>query len=418
MKSKIKDIEILRDLAKQFFEAANHESQNAKRKLWSDLNSLKSRQVPVYILDPQGILREVFSESDFKCEDELFRVYEKWLRLWLYRLTFNDDCIPEPWITVGAEYKEGAQDWRNWGFKPEETRYISETLAFQMPDAPIKTPKDLEKLAAGIGVIDDIKSTEKINKLTDAIGDIIPVIPDFYPPKVGGLSYTLAYLLGPEQMMYQFYDNPEMVHKLSRIISDASLKICADAEKSERFTNCNSTFIGNPQIQAPPYTHELPNPGKYQPVSMKQHWIYDCAQEFEGAGPEIFNEFLIEYQKPIYEQFGLSAYGCCENLTKKIKYLKRIKNLRRVAVTPWADCEDCAKQLKDKYVISWRPHPAEMVTTGFDPELITRIIKNAKEIFDRYNCFWEINLKDFISVENDRDRLSNWVKVARRALES
>ena len=44
---KTKDIEILRDLAKQLIEMATDEKQNEKRKLWSDFNSMKSRQVPV-----------------------------------------------------------------------------------------------------------------------------------------------------------------------------------------------------------------------------------------------------------------------------------------------------------------------------------------------------------------------------------
>jgi hypothetical protein len=417
IKNNKNDIKILRDLAKQLIETASHEKQNEKRRLWSDFNSLKTRRVPVYILDPQGIMREILPESELKCKDLFFRTYEKWLRLWLYRSDFGDDFIPEPWISVRAEYKNGEPDWQTWGFKPGETRYIAETLAFEMPDPPIKTERDLAGVAAGIGAADEEKTSEKINILTDAVGDIIPVIPDFYPPKIGGLSYALAYLLGSEQMMYQFYDNPEMVHKLCKILSDASLGICGEAEKAGRLTNCDCTFIGNPQIQAMPYSHELPNPGERRAVSMKEHWIYDCAQEFEGTGPEIFNEFLIEYQKPVYEKFGLTAYGCCENLTKKIKYLKRIKNLRRVAVTPWADYEECAKQLEDKYIVSWRPHPAEMVTNGFDPERVARLVKEAKEIFDRYNCFWEINLKDFITVDYDRGRLARWVEVVRGALE-
>ena len=150
---------------------------------------------------------------------------------------------------------------------------------------------------------------------------------------------------------------------------------------------------------------------------MNEHWIYDCAQEFEGVGPEMFDEFLIEYEKPIYERFALTAYGCCENLDRKIKYLKRINNLRRIAVTPWADDEECAKQVEDKYIISWRPHPTEMVGPGSNEELITERVKKAREIFERYGCFWEVNLKDFLTVERDPDRLRNWVKTVRKALE-
>jgi hypothetical protein len=115
--------------------------------------------------------------------------------------------------------------------------------------------------------------------------------------------------------------------------------------------------------------------------------------------------------------FGLVSYGCCENLTEKLPVLTRINNLRRVAVVPWADKEKCAATLTDKYVISWRPLPSEMVTNDFDAARVTRIVREAREVFERYNCVWEVNLKDFLSVGHDPDRLNLWVQAVRRGLE-
>jgi len=40
--------------------------------------------------------------------------------------------------------------------------------------------------------------------------------------------------------------------------------------------------------------------------------------------------------------------------------LRPIKNLRNIAVTPVADVQVCAEQIKDDYVISWRPNPTEL----------------------------------------------------------
>jgi len=45
------DIQILRELAKQTMEVAHQDIQNERRELWSDFNSMKTRRVPVYILD-------------------------------------------------------------------------------------------------------------------------------------------------------------------------------------------------------------------------------------------------------------------------------------------------------------------------------------------------------------------------------
>ena len=410
------DIQILRELAKQTMEVAHQDIQNDRRELWSDFNSMKTRCVPVYILDPQGIWHELFTDSVLKCENGLFRQYERWLRLQLYHASFGDDYIIEPWITSTPVYKDDGTHWGSWGFTYEMER-IHETLAYRMKEPPVKSPADLSKLVTHIGEIDTEATENKINALKEAFGDIMPVVPDMYPPKIANLVSVLSRLLGPHEIMYQMYDQPEMVHELCERISNASLKICEDAEKAGLFSNCDSTFMGNPQIQAMPYCRELPVPGERKTVSMKEHWIYDCAQEFEGVSPEMFDEFIIDYQKPIYEKFGLTAFGCCESLEQKIKCLKRINNLRRIAVTPWANDEGCAEQIGDKYIISWRPNPAEMVAVDFDPERIRRIIRQAKSVFDRYGCYWEINLKDFITVNHDKDRLAKWVKTARETLE-
>ena len=411
------DVLVLRELAKQTMEIASQDVQNERRALWRDFNSLRTYRVPVYILDPHCMWREVFSEKELRCEDELFRRYENWLRLKLYHSSFGDDFIVEPWITVTPEYSDAnPPDWLTWGVHIDIER-LADTLAMYFHDAPVETPDDLQKLIPPRGIIDREATARKKSMLEDAVGDILPVVSDNYPPAVCGLAYTLSYLLGPEKMLYQLHDQPDMVHEICRMVMDNSMKICDEAEKNGLFSNCDTTFLGNPQIQAMPYCHELPEPGPRRTVSISQHWIYDCSQEFECVGPEMWNEFVLSYQAPIYERFGLTAYGCCEGLTGKIPYLKRLKNLRRVAVTPWADDEACAAQLEDKYVVSWRPNPAEMVMQGFDPERIKRVIRRAKEIYESHGCHWEINLKDFISVEYDRDRLRNWVRVAREALE-
>ena len=410
-----KDIHILRELAKQTMEIANQDVHDERRALWRDFNSLRTHRVPVYVLDPQGMWREVFSEKELECEDGFFRHYENWLKLQLYHASFGDDFIVEPWITVRPTYSNTAPDWQTWGV-PISLERIQETMAYHMIDHPIASPRDLGKLIAPMGVIDREKTQNQIDMLEEAVGDIIGVVPDFYPVGVCNLSYTLSYLLGPEQMLYQMYDQPGLVHELSKIISENSLKVCDEAEKQGLFSNCDQSFLGNPGIQAMPYCHELPEPGPRQAIPMNRHWIYDCSQEFEGVGPDMFEEFVLQYQRPIYEKFGLTAYGCCENLTKKIPYLKKIRNLRRVAVTPWADDNECAGQLGEQYVISWRPNPAEMIT-GFDRDRVKKIVKRAKNIYESHQCHWEINLKDFITVENDRERLKNWVTAVREALE-
>ena len=86
-------------------------------------------------------------------------------------------------------------------------------------------------------------------------------------------------------------------------------------------------------------------------------------------------EFLLQYQLPILRQFGLAAYGCCEDLTRKIGMLRKIPNLRRIAVSPFADVARCAEQIGRDYVLSYRPSPSDMVGYGFNPERVRAILR-------------------------------------------
>ena len=70
---------------------------------------------------------------------------------------------------------------------------------------------------------------------------------------------------------------------------------------------------------------------------------------------------MLRSQQPIIENFGLAAYGCCENLTDKIHLLRCIRNLRMIAVTPVADVRRCAEQIGADYVFSWQDNPADIV---------------------------------------------------------
>lgn len=118
---------------------------------------------------------------------------------------------------------------------------------------------------------------------------------------------------------------------------------------------------------------------------------------------------------PIMEQFGRVAYGCCEDLTRKIDMLRQLKNLRRIAVTPWADVASCARQIEDRYVLSWRPNPSAMVCTGFDPDRVRKILRDGLDACE--GCHVDILLKDIQTVAGDAQRLKDWTGLAKHVIE-
>jgi len=123
---------------------------------------------------------------------------------------------------------------------------------------------------------------------------------------------------------------------------------------------------------------------------------------------------MLQYQIPIMSHFGLTAYGCCEDLTHKIDMLRQIPNLRRIAVALTADVARCAEQIGTDYVFSYRPSPADMVSYGYDPDRIRRILR--RDLGVCHDCHVDITLKDVQTVQGDPDRVRNWVRITREVI--
>jgi hypothetical protein len=126
-------------------------------------------------------------------------------------------------------------------------------------------------------------------------------------------------------------------------------------------------------------------------------------------------EFLLRHQLPIMQQFGLVAYGCCEDLTEKITMLRQIPNLRRIAVSPFADVRRCAEQIGRDYVFSYRPSPTDMVGYGLDEAHVRQLLH--QDLQDCRDCCVDITLKDVETVESDPQRVKNWVALCRQVID-
>ena len=121
-------------------------------------------------------------------------------------------------------------------------------------------------------------------------------------------------------------------------------------------------------------------------------WGYTQAQEFSEVSPECHEEFVLPYQEPIAARFGLNSYGCCEGNDRKwMNIIRRIPRLREVSVSHAANLETAAEKLKDRYVLSWKPHPVTMIASH-DEDLIRRELRKG---FDRLKgCCSIVCLRD------------------------
>ncbi len=401
------DISILRDLAQKYIEMCNSEQHCEKRDTWRKHNALQ--QTRPLILAMNRVHFDGTPESVCLCQEEPFRAHEYWLRFCLYHAAVNDDTVFPGWNSVRASLILPGEGWAPWGV-PFKTESLGSGLGWKI-DHPLKSLEDSQKMIQPHHRIDEQQTALNFNRLNDAIGDIVPIVMDRGPlfgAFPGDLSTDMGYLRGPEQMMYDMMDNPEWFHKTMAFMRDGVLQNHSECEAAGHLRTFNSTN------QSVPYATDLPDPSADDtPVTRKQLWLFFAAQEFASTSPEMHDEFLLQYQIPIMEKYGLVAYGCCEDLTHKIDILRKIPNLRRIAVTPWADVPSCAEQIGTDYVCSWRPNPAAMVSNTFDPERVRKITREALTAFKHNHCIVDITLKDVHNIGNEPHRIKEWVRISK-----
>ena len=168
------DINTLRDLADRYAAIAADPIQEQRRDLWTRHNSLEKTRVPILILTGFWDMwcRDYFSDATLKCEDPFFREYEKQLRLMLFHAEWGDDCVFEPWITVPSVQPRG---WgKVWGIEVKHQSLSGDGAAWRFaPD--ILDWSDTGKLSWPPHQIDEAATAANVQKLGDAIGDILPV---------------------------------------------------------------------------------------------------------------------------------------------------------------------------------------------------------------------------------------------------
>ncbi len=132
----------------------------------------------------------------------------------------------------------------------------------------------------------------------------------------------------------------------------------------------------------------------------------------------MYAEFFFPYLKPIMERFGLSHYGCCEPVHDWLPALKTINNLRRISISPWADMQKCAEQMRGDYVFSYKPNPTTICTSTLDEEYILAELTHALSIIKAHDCVPEIIMKDLHTLHHQPERIPRWVALARQAVET
>lgn len=395
--------ELVRGLARRYWEATQEPAQDERRRLWRRQNSLKGERPLIYV---RAFAWAELPDSRCECADPFLRGLENHFRHLLFWHSLQDDSIFEPWVTVTARHRVSG-----WGLAPTATR-THQRGSYKL-EYPLKSLADADKLQTPRHEIDEEATARVAARTEDLLGDILTVNVDRRPAWflwTADLSTDLGKLRGIENFMLDMHDDPEGLHRLLRFMSEGVLRVHEQAEAAGDWGLCDH------YNQAMPYSEELPDPAaNARGVRRKQLWGFMAAQEFTLVSPAMHEEFLLRYQLPILEEFGLTAYGCCEDLTNKIQMLRQVPNLRRIAVSPMANVARCAEQIGRDYVLSYRPSPTDMVGYGWNEERVRSILR--RDLAACRGCHVDITLKDVETVEGDRDRPRKWVETARSVID-
>ena len=408
------DIDVLRRLAERKAGIAQDPVNLERKELWYKLDAGTGGR-PMILAEAGGVRDQAppLPDSILECEDSWTREIEKALRFEIYQFdVLRDDHVVEPYINTN--WKVQVSDY---GVQAVQHTADNEgTMGARRWDSPIRDlDKDFDKLRPRTYSVDREATYSEKERLEKIFGRILPVRLRGAFWWTMGMTWAAIDLIGLENLMVFMFDNPEGLHRLMAFLRDDHLAYAAWLEQEGLLSpNNENDYIGSGSMG---YTRALPQSDwkNGDPVRMKDQWVLLESQETVGVGPDQFEAFIFPYQLSLAEKFGKCYYGCCEPVHNRWHILKRIPNLARVSVSPWADEEFMAGELGRDTVYSRKPNPTLISTGRFDEDAIRADLH--KTLTVAKDCRVEIIMKDVHTLNNDPTRLPRWVEIAREEME-
>jgi len=399
-----KERSIIRELARRLAELAHSDENSYRQKLWLDVNSLRKPERPPVICHPGGgAWGESLPSESVICKDPYLSSLEYQFRQTLYKWELGDDTVISPWMSVPSVMRLEGQYFWGLPIGYVSVRYEDVSLTAWRYDPPIKEESDIERIVPPRYHYDDTATQENLSRMHDLLGDILPVKQTCSLPGPGAWLHGWATeLRGVQQLLLDLMDRPEWVHRLMRILMEGFLSVMDQYEEMGVLTLNNTGTMA---------CDDLPQ-ADFDGKNIRLHdlWGRGESQEFQGVSPAQHEEFLIQYQKPILERFGLTYYGCCEDLTNKIPLILSISNLRKFVCSPWTDIGKLAEAVGDRYVIEWRQKATDVVYASDLTDMrkhLERGLHLAK------GCRIQIVLQELETTNHNPRRLADWSALAK-----
>ncbi|MCK5565100.1 MAG: hypothetical protein KAJ07_07615 [Planctomycetes bacterium] len=410
-----KDTEILRRLAGAVAKIASLPVHKEKAKLWTKLNDLQSQRPMVWINEICWNEMNVDDELTLQCEHPWAKDQEDQLRKTIYQwnhlpadMVVNDFLV-SPLAIHSTDF--GIIENVDIVKTDETSDVVSRHFNIQ-----IKDPEDIEKIE-----MPKITHNEKATEF--CYQAMCKVYEGIIPVKKQGQTHIWFtpwdYLIrwwGIQEAMMDMIMRPDMINAAVEKMVDAWMVELDQFEEMNLLSLDNeNTRVGSGGYG---YISDLPGDdfdASY--VRAKNMWGCSNAQIFSEVSPGMHREFAVKHDMRWLERFGLTYYGCCEPLDKKMDVLRKIPNLRKISTSPWCDIERMVAEVGSDYVISQKPSPAIFADSEFQPDRARVEIRNVLEKAQGL-CHIEFIMKDISTVRRHPKRLWQWAQIATEEVEN
>jgi hypothetical protein len=398
------DRRILRELAQRVAEVAALPVQAERIRLWQALNRRQPER-PTLLAQIGGLA----TDSLLRCTDPLCRQWESALRWKLYCHEHVHDDYPCT-ATLDIRYSVEVSD-----FGLTEGRIYGQVDGYgaYKIDPPVRTAADFERLHPRRIAVDHEATDRRFQAASEVLGDLLRVRKQGETLCRNMLTRRLIHLRGFDQFLLDMYDNPELLHRMMAFLRDDALQ---EWELYERegvlsLNNGPDSIRGTGGVAC---SDALPAGDFAGSVRMQDMVCFGESQESVGVGPDLFHEFVLQYQLPTMEPFGQVDYGCCEPQDGKYDLLfAHIPRLCSVSVHPWGNRELAAEKLADRYIYAYKPHPGVIELP--DPDFATAEKELRQTLAIARGCPVSLTMKAVLSAET-ADRVTRWTDLAQRVI--
>ncbi|MBR6763106.1 MAG: hypothetical protein IKM13_05075 [Clostridia bacterium] len=408
----MKDLEILRELAREYAVYALDGRSAARKESFRAQNALEIHRPPVLVFEVPWGEYDDNPELILKTQDPRARAMETELRRAIFQFKyFEGDYALHDYYRVPVVLHNSGN-----GLVSSENIIEATTgtdiVAHQYLDIIPDAETFLSKIKTPVITYDKEATAERLSFADEVFHGIMPV-------KKAGVGLYLASwdqiprFHGIENSLMDLYDDPDYAHLLISRFTDNHIAVMKQYEElnvldtDPLYLHCT-----------PAATRELPvKDMDKDDITLKDVWARAMAQIFAVVSPEMHDEFDLQYSQKLFDLCGLSYYGCCEPLHGKIEQLKRFKNLRRISITAWADVDIAAEKIGSNYILSYKPNPAFVALPDFDPAPVEAEIRHVLEACKRNGTPCEFILKDISTTASNYTNLTKWVETANRVID-